>query len=182
MGGMDAVQAQFNTNVFGVIRCQKAVLGTMCQQRSGKIINISSVGGVWGQPFNDIYCASKFAVEGMSEAQAPVFRSLGISITNVQPGGIKSAFIANAKLPDMSKVPDEYGPDLQRTAEVYRKGGTSQTCDEVADVIMKKVVNVDKPPLKVQTNEHIQPVFAMQLGDTSGNAGVDFAAKRFLSA
>lgn len=81
---MDAVQAQFNTNVFGVIRCQKAVLGTLCQQRSRKIINISSVGGVWGQPFNDVYCASKFAIEGLAESQAPVFRTFGVYVTSVQ--------------------------------------------------------------------------------------------------
>ena len=42
----------------------------MRKQKSGKIINITSVGGIWGQPFNDIYCASKFAVEGLSESQA----------------------------------------------------------------------------------------------------------------
>eukprot|EP00122_Pirum_gemmata_P015413 Pgem_evm1s14406 len=60
---MEDCQRQFNTNFFGVIRCQKAVLPFMRAQKSGRIINLSSVGGIWGQPFNDVYCASKFALE-----------------------------------------------------------------------------------------------------------------------
>ena len=48
----------------------------MRAQKAGKIINISSVGGVWGQPFNDIYCASKFALEGMVESQAGVQQTI----------------------------------------------------------------------------------------------------------
>ena len=107
MVSMETVIAQYQTNVFGVIRMQQAVLPTMREQRSGKIINVSSVGGVWGQPFNDVYCGSKFALEGMSEAQAAVFRTFGVHITCVQPGAIKTAFVSNAKRPDMGLVPSE---------------------------------------------------------------------------
>lgn len=85
MVSMDTMQQQLNTNVLGVIRCTKAVLPQMRKQKSGKIIYVSSVGGVWGQPFNDIYCASKFAVEGLAESQAPLFKTFGVkNITYMQ--------------------------------------------------------------------------------------------------
>merc|ERR1719296_299548 len=69
MISMDMTKKQFETNVFGVIRCTQAALPVMRAQKSGKIVYISSIGGVWGQCFNDVYCASKFAVEGMAESQ-----------------------------------------------------------------------------------------------------------------
>src|SRR5579885_1691531 len=57
-------------NFFSVVRCTKAVLPTMRKFKKGRIINISSIGGLVGQPFNEFYCASKFAVEGYTEALA----------------------------------------------------------------------------------------------------------------
>ena len=85
--GMETMQSMMNTNFFGAVRCTKAVLPYMRKQRSGKIVYVSSVGGTVGQPFNDVYCASKFAIEGLVESQAPVFNSFGVSVTSVQPGG-----------------------------------------------------------------------------------------------
>jgi NAD(P)-dependent dehydrogenase (short-subunit alcohol dehydrogenase family) len=181
---MDTMQAQLNTNVLGVIRCQKAVLPTMRKQKSGKIINISSVGGVWGQPFNDIYCASKFAVEGLTESQAPLFRTFGVYVSSVQPGAIKSNFIENANKPDFAAIPPEYGPGIQSTMAAYQASAGStlgQTSDEVAEAVMNQVINVEKPPVKVQTNPGIQGIFAMQKVDATGETGVAMATDRFLT-
>ena len=183
MLSMEAVKSQFDTNVFGAIRCQRAVLPAMRAARAGKIVNISSVGGVWGQPFNDVYCASKFALEGLSESQAPVFASFGVSVSCVQPGAIATPFSAKAGMPDLSALPEEYGPAIQSTMAAYQRSGATraQTPDEVAQVVLDEVVLADAPPLKVQTNAVIQSVFDMQLGDVTGAAGVAAAANRFLS-
>jgi NAD(P)-dependent dehydrogenase (short-subunit alcohol dehydrogenase family) len=182
MVSMETMQAQLNTNVLGVIRCTKAVLPIMRKQKSGKIINVSSVGGVWGQPFNDIYCASKFAVEGLVESQAPLFKTFGVSVTSVQPGAIKSNFIENANKPDVSAIPPEYLPALQSTMAAYQaSGNTGQTSDEVAQVIMEKCVLVESPPVKLQTNPAIQSIFEMQKVDTTGASGVGAATARFLT-
>ncbi|CAJ1425220.1 unnamed protein product [Effrenium voratum] len=160
-----AGEAQMETNLFGVIRCQKACLPFMRAQKSGKIINISSVGGVYGQPFNDIYCASKFALEGMIESQAPVFRTFGVYVSCVQPGAIKSSFFQNAQRPDPSKLPAEYAQPLQSTLEAYRTSASSgQTPEEVADVIIQQIVEAAEPPVRVQTNPSIQFVFEQQCG------------------
>lgn len=180
---MDAMKAQMETNLFGVIRCQKAVLPYMRQQKSGKIINISSVGGIWGQPFNDIYCASKVALEGLAESQAPLFRTFGVYVSCVEPGAIKSAFWSNAHVPEASAMPPEYMKPMQSTMAAYGKSaGAGQTPEEVADVIMQQIIEASPPPVRVQTNPTIQAVFEKQLGqNVSGGAALEMATSRFLA-
>lgn len=182
---IETVKKQFETNVFGVVRTQQAILPAMRAQKSGKIINISSVGGVWGQPFNDVYCASKFALEGMSEAQAAVFRTFGVYVTNVQPGAIRSKFITNAARPDMTKIPAEYVKPLQSTVASFQNtaasASASQSPEEVAQSIIDQVIKVENPPLKVQTNPGIAKVFEGQLMDTTGEWGVQTAHDRFIA-
>ena len=75
---MNMAQDMFEVNFFGTLRLIKAVLPSMKARRSGHIINNSSVSGVVGMPFMDIYCASKFAVEGLSESLAPLLRQFDI--------------------------------------------------------------------------------------------------------
>ena len=75
---INMAQDMFNVNFFGTLRLIKAVLPSMKARRSGHIINNSSVSGVVGMPFMDIYCASKFAVEGLSESLAPLLRQFDI--------------------------------------------------------------------------------------------------------
>lgn len=92
------IQWVMDVNFHGVVRCTKAVLPHMRKMRSGRIINISSVGGLVGQPFNELYCAAKFAVEGYTEAMASYIQpSFNIQFTAVEPGGIYSEF-ANSVL------------------------------------------------------------------------------------
>uniref|UniRef100_A0A0G4G637 Uncharacterized protein n=1 Tax=Chromera velia CCMP2878 TaxID=1169474 RepID=A0A0G4G637_9ALVE len=178
---MEKMKEQFETNLYGVIRCQKGALPMMRKAKSGKIINISSVGGVWGQPFNDIYCASKFALEGLSESQAALFRTFGVRVTCVEPGAIKSAFFQNAQRPDMSSLPAEYLKPIQSTIAAYQSSeSVGQTPEELAAIIVEKVVEAADPPLRLQTNPTIQSVFEMQLKNPSGEPGVTAGASRFL--
>jgi NAD(P)-dependent dehydrogenase (short-subunit alcohol dehydrogenase family) len=180
---MQTMLDQLNTNLFGVIRTTKAVLPTMRSQKSGKIINISSVGGVWGQPFNDIYCASKFAVEGLVESQAPLFKQFGVHVSSVQPGAIQTDFIPNAKKPDPAALPADYMEPITNVMAAYQQSsGSGQTADEVAQVIMDQIVQVENPPVKVQTNPAIQMIFDMKTSDPTGLNGRDAAIDRFLTS
>ena len=80
-------------NFMGVMRCTKAVLPAMRAAKSGHVENISSVGGLVGQPFNEIYCGAKFAVEGFTEALASyVTPGFGVNFSLVEPGGITTEF------------------------------------------------------------------------------------------
>lgn len=151
------MQWVFDTNVMGVIRCTKAVLPHMRKQRSGRVIAVSSVGGLVGQPFNEVYCASKFAVEGYIESLASyVGPAFGIHFTAVEPGGISSEF-ANSALKHFSEsggmIEDEYLPLIQKYlgGREGRSDGIYQTSDEVAEVIMK-CVNDPNPPIRCRTS------------------------------
>ena len=80
-------------NYHGVVFCTQAVLSYMRNQKSGRIISITSVGGLVGQPFNELYCGAKFAVEGFMEGLATyVSDAFNIKISNIEPGGIATEF------------------------------------------------------------------------------------------
>lgn len=153
----DDMQWVFDTNVMGVIRCTKAVLPHMRKQRSGRVIAVTSVGGLVGQPFNEVYCASKFAVEGYIESLASyVGPAFGIHFTAVEPGGIASEFAKSAlKHFEQSggMLEDEYLPLIKMYlgGREGRSDGIYQTSDEVAQVIMN-CVSDPNPPIRCRTS------------------------------
>ena len=91
----DELRAQFETNLFAAQRLIRAVLPAMLERRSGTIINISSVLGRLGTPFNGAYVASKFALEGLSESLRTELWPFGVRVAVVEPGLFKTDFIAN---------------------------------------------------------------------------------------
>ncbi len=88
----EEVYAQMNTNFFGVVHTIQAVLPYMRRQRSGSIINITSVGGVIGMPMLSLYSASKFAVEGLTESLSHELADFGIRVHLIEPGAFKTGF------------------------------------------------------------------------------------------
>ena len=86
-------QTQFDTNVFGLFHVTRAVLPVMRQQRAGRVLNISSIAGMRGRTGTALYSASKFAVEGFSEALAQEVAAFGIFVTIVEPGAFRTDFL-----------------------------------------------------------------------------------------
>ena len=89
-GEDEEVRAMFETNFFGLVEMTKAVLPGMRRRRSGHILNISSIGGFVGFPSSGYYNATKFAVEGLSEALAKEVEPLGIKVIIVEPGPFRT--------------------------------------------------------------------------------------------
>ena len=87
------IERQFATNVFGTFHVTRAVLPVMRRQRSGRIFNLSSMGGVLGFMGASVYCATKFAIEGFSESLAPEVEPFGIHVTLVEPGFFRTDFL-----------------------------------------------------------------------------------------
>lgn len=184
------IQRVLDINFTGVVRCTKAVIPHMRKARSGHVVNVSSVGGLVGQPFNEIYCAAKFAVEGYTEALASyITPSFGIHFTSVEPGGIRTEFAPNV----MKQVEetggmldDEYLPILQKYigGSASRQGdvGTYQTADEVAAVVMDCVA-AETPPIRTRTSDWAEELCALKTGlDPDGRKQQAMVVERFLGA
>ncbi len=101
----DEVVAQFDTNVFGVVRVVRAVLPAMRVRGAGVIVNLSSIVGLVGRPYAGLYSASKHAVEALSEALHYEVEPFGIRVAVVEPGQFETALLANAA------VAAGFGPD-----------------------------------------------------------------------
>lgn len=92
---IEAAHATLETNFFGALRVCQAVLPSMRTQASGTIINVSSIGGVMGLPYQGLYSASKYALEGMSEALRMEVKPFGVRVVLLEPGDIHTEFTAN---------------------------------------------------------------------------------------
>jgi NAD(P)-dependent dehydrogenase (short-subunit alcohol dehydrogenase family) len=104
----DEVRATFDVNVFGLLSVTRAVLPVMRRQHSGRIINVSSVGGFVGRAGAGIYSASKFAVEGLTEALRGEVEPLGIKVSVIEPGAFRTDFLDPSSLVMADRVFDEY--------------------------------------------------------------------------
>jgi len=146
---MDEIKAQYETNLFGVIRATQAALPLMRKQKSGIIVNISS-GGVTlgGIPGGSAYVSTKFAVEGLSKSMAYELEPFGIKVVLVEPGVIRSDFINNVVAAKKSQDPNSpYVQFMQNVAASLQhmlEGGSS--ADVVAKVVLKAVTSENPSP------------------------------------
>jgi NAD(P)-dependent dehydrogenase (short-subunit alcohol dehydrogenase family) len=105
---IDEAKRQFETNFFGVLRVCRAALPAMRQQGGGSIVNIGSIGGLIAIPYQALYSASKFALEGLSEALRLEVAGLGIRVVLIQPGDHKTGFTANRQCTEASAIDGAY--------------------------------------------------------------------------
>ncbi len=112
---IDELKAQFETNLFATVRMARAVLPGMLAQRSGKIVNVSSILGRMGTPFNGAYAASKFALEGLSESMRAELWPFGVHVCVVEPGIFETDFQRNQVRASGVDDPDlPYAPYIER--------------------------------------------------------------------
>ncbi|MGB8937283.1 MAG: SDR family oxidoreductase [Candidatus Nitrosopolaris sp.] len=147
--GMEEIKAQYETNLFGVIRVTQAVLPIMRKQRSGIIVNTSSVAGRFGFPVLSAYSSTKFAVEGLSESMAYEFEPFGIKVVLVEPGFIrtniaKSTVVAK-KSQDANSPYSQLMQNMATSFEHLMEVGSSP--DVVAKVVLKAVTS-ENPSLR----------------------------------
>lgn len=136
---MDEIKAQYETNVFGLIRTTQAVLPAMRKQKSGTIVNISSAAGRLGYPAASVYVSSKFAIEGLSESMAYEVEPFGIRVILVEPGVIKTNF--GTGMVFAKKAQDPNSPYSQM---MQRMGGNWQYMLEngsPAELVAKVVID-----------------------------------------
>lgn len=177
-----ALQGVFDINLYGVWRVTQAVLPRMREAQSGHIITVSSIGGILGQPFNDAYCAAKFAVEGMMESLAPVVAGFGIHVSVIEPGPVATQFVDNAtgiirENPEVMAT-DPYAAPMNAymRSVMGRYASIAQTADDIAAVIAQTAL-ADAPPLRVQTSAFVRDRAAAKFTDPTGNRERDQATR-----
>ncbi len=117
---MEEIRAQYETNLFGVIRVTQAVLPIMRKQKSGIIVNISSGAGRFGYPGGSAYVSTKFAIEGLSESMAYELEPFGIRVVLVEPGVIRTNFVNSMVAAKKSQDPNSpYSQIMQKMAASF---------------------------------------------------------------
>jgi NAD(P)-dependent dehydrogenase (short-subunit alcohol dehydrogenase family) len=149
---MDRIQRQFDTNVIGLLATTKALLPHFRANRSGVIVNVSSVGGQFAFPLGALYHGSKFAVEGISESLQYVLAPLGVAGKIVVPGFIATDFGGRS----FDFVNDESMPEYQSTVAGtmagFASGGEPSAPSVVAEVIWQAATD-GTPTLRYRAGE-----------------------------
>lgn len=136
----------FETNFFGVLRMVNAVLPIMRRQRSGHIINISSLAGIMGVPYIGLYSASKHALEGYSEALRYEVKSFGIRVALVEPGDTRTDIAINTPTPE-HRISDYDGRREQVNAMHTANVANGTAADSIAQAIAR-VIDNPRPGLR----------------------------------
>jgi NAD(P)-dependent dehydrogenase (short-subunit alcohol dehydrogenase family) len=158
----------FETNTLGSVRLLHAVLPEWRRRGDGRFIAVSSVAGVVGQPFNDVYCMSKFALEGMLESLAPVVATHGIKVSVVEPGPVAGDFATRTPAPSGRTGSSPYAAARERFQSVQDEGySVAQTNEQIAEVLWE-VASSEAPLLRYQTSDPVARLIGKKLKDMTG--------------
>ncbi|XP_043550882.1 retinol dehydrogenase 8-like [Chiloscyllium plagiosum] len=176
---LDTMKMVFDTNFFGLTRLVKEILPDMKRRQKGHIVVMSSVMGIHGLLFNDVYSASKFAVEGFCESLAIQALKFNINISLIEPGPVITEFEAklyeDAAKMDLSSTDEETAKMFRQLYLPYSKKvfhTLGQTADDVAEHTVK-VITSEKPPFRYQTNSLYTPLTTLKFADPTGKLHLD---------
>jgi NAD(P)-dependent dehydrogenase (short-subunit alcohol dehydrogenase family) len=167
------IQQQFAPNFYGVVHLMQAALPVMRRQRSGHIINISSVAGVVGLKHCAAYAATKFAIEGLSLSVATEVEKFGLKVTVVEPGFFRTGLLDAHNVRWVSKVIEDYAPE--GTAEdMWSQYDGTQPGDpaKLGDALVKIAAMQNPPKLFVAGSDAlsvITPAIEERLRETRAN-------------
>jgi NAD(P)-dependent dehydrogenase (short-subunit alcohol dehydrogenase family) len=145
---IEQAKGQFEVNFFGAFRVCRAVLPAMRRQRSGYIINIGSIGGILAIPYQSMYSASKFALEGLSEALRMEVRPFGIRVVIIEPGDHKTSLTENRQFTEISGATDPYSPSFEAALLKTAHDEQSGPGPEQIARLLHRIVNQRHPRLR----------------------------------
>ncbi|MFJ9693257.1 oxidoreductase [Kitasatospora sp. NPDC101183] len=146
----EEARAVFDINVFGLLSVTRAVLPHLRRQRSGHILNISSVGGFTAGSGWGIYNSTKFAVEGLSEALRSELGPLGVHVTIVEPGVFRTDFLDESSLHRTAASIEDYAPTVGKTREWALDTNHQQPGDPVkAARAIVAMTAAQEPPMRL---------------------------------
>jgi len=145
---VDDVKSQFETNFFGAVRVCQAVIPTMRAQHSGYIVNISSIGGVMGIPFQSAYSASKFALEGFSEAFRIEVKPFGVHVVLIEPGDFKTSSTKNRIKLAMSGKNSAYAEQYHTALTLMENEEKNGQPPEKLAQLLEKIITHPSPKVR----------------------------------
>lgn len=166
---MEEAQKLFDVNFFGSLRLIQKTVPYMRAKVSGHIINISSTSGVRAVPGLGLYAASKFALEGLSEALATTLAPWNIHVSIIEPGTVKNDFIQHCVIctkPSDNPLSEKLSHNLANKLSTLALHG--QDCDEIGELIVQVAENPN-PNLRYQTSQKVQETVTKKLVELSGN-------------
>ena len=161
----DEFEPMFQSNIYGLIRVTRAFLPHFRQRRSGHIFNLSSIGGLIGSPGWGFYNATKFAVEGLSEALAEEMKPLGVHVTVVEPGPFRTDFLGRSSKLARRQLRD-YATTAGKAREYLKTQSGKQPGDpQKAVEAIITAANSPKPPLHLILGQVALTRFRHKLSD-----------------
>ena len=175
----DEVRRLYETNVFGLLNVTRAALPAMRERRRGHVINISSVGGSRSGPGFGVYCSTKFAVEGISEALHGELAPLGVHVTVVEPGYFRTEFLDQSSLTVSPRILADYAATSGKVRDVAVQINQKQPGDpkRLAQAMLALVAS-PTPPLRLPLGTDTLAAIA----DKNAAVTAETAAWRELSA
>jgi NAD(P)-dependent dehydrogenase (short-subunit alcohol dehydrogenase family) len=177
---LDDIRQVMEVNFFGVVAMTKAAMPHL-RAAGGRLITVSSVGGAVGQPFNEAYCAAKFAVEGFLESLAPVASAVGVTVSVIEPGPVATEFVNNVSV-DVGALfasAGPYEPALQsyisRVMSQF-SGENLQTPEQVAELVVE-ALTAESPSFRIQTSPWAVDFVSTKLSDLDGAAVVEMTSE-----
>jgi NAD(P)-dependent dehydrogenase (short-subunit alcohol dehydrogenase family) len=149
-------KAQLETNFWGCVRVVQAVLPVMREQRAGRIVLISSIGGVIGIPFQAFYSASKFALEGLGESLAYEVAPFGIHVTLVQPGNVRTEFTARRQMAASGDA--AYEAAVARAVGAMERDERNGVPPDDVAVLVRRILDARHPPRRVSVGKSSERV------------------------
>ena len=144
----EEIDLQMGTNFMGCVHMCQAVLPHMRRRRTGRIINLSSIGGVMGLPYQGFYSASKFAIEGFSEALSAEVHRFGIGVCMVEPGDFATGFTASRRNSQATLDDPDYGPVFKRSLAIIEKEENGGLHPQVLARRIARLAERRRPPLR----------------------------------
>ena len=156
----DEALANFETNLFGTLRVCRAVLPIMRRQCSGTIINISSIGGRIGLPFQGVYSATKFALEGLTEALRVEVHRFGIRVVLIEPGDFRTGFTDNRRIVRGVREDDAYTQTFRTTLSVVETDERNGASPESVASLVARILACRSPRVRYTIGPVLQRLAA----------------------
>ncbi|XP_055050202.2 17-beta-hydroxysteroid dehydrogenase type 1 [Misgurnus anguillicaudatus] len=183
---MDTIREVLEVNLLGTIRTIQTFLPDMKRRRCGRILVTGSIGGLQGLPFNDVYCASKFAVEGACESLAILLQHFNIHVSLIECGPVNTDFFMNLKRTEPSdEVLDTdaytrtlYEQYLQHCQSIFQNA--AQDTDDIIQVYLE-AIQAQTPLLRYYTNRALLPMSSLKFSCLDGSQYIRAMSKLIFS-